>query len=83
VTLSGFPNSAWDQCYRLGYTWTVSGVGPSRNTGGWPPDIIRGVIYTNPNQPNHVDFAYDATNGTTSNGWIIRTNKGLHKVPGQ
>jgi len=57
-----------------GLRWTMRSIGPSYSNPGapgpviWPPDIMTSKI------PNGV---YDATNGTKSQGWITRTNKGI------
>ena len=57
-----------------GLRWTMRSIGPSYVNPGapsgyiWPPDIMTSKI------PNGV---YDATNGTKSQGWITRTNKGI------
>ena len=54
-----------------GYLWHLRTVGPSHKYWGvWPEDIIAA---------GSSDYIYDATNGTKSPGWIIRTNKGFYK----
>jgi prepilin-type N-terminal cleavage/methylation domain-containing protein len=59
------------QALSNGYLWHLRTVGPShRFWGVWPEDIIAA---------GSSDYIYDATNGTKSAGWIIRTNKGFYK----
>ena len=57
-----------------GFTWCLNSIGPSRNaaTGG-PANIVIGLIYPAPGQTL---YHYDPSNGTTSWGYILRTNKG-------
>jgi prepilin-type N-terminal cleavage/methylation domain-containing protein len=54
-----------------GYQWHLRTVGPSHKFWGVYPESIMdaGVC----------DYIYDATNGTSSAGWIVRTNKGFYK----
>ena len=53
----------------LGYIWQVRSFGPSRTLYAteWPPKVLVGYVDA------HV---YDASNGTISQGHIVRTNKG-------
>lgn len=56
--------------YRRGYTWMIRSVGPS---------MVQPALY--PSQflgSEDVRYVYDPTNGTTSVGWILRTNKGMY-----
>ncbi len=61
--------------YSRGYKWVLMGVGPARLysfPGAW--FLIAGMGTPGPNQETTV---YDPTNGTSSRGWIVRTNKGI------
>lgn len=57
-----------------GYTWVVGGIGPSRNYA------FSGLF----NMLTNINFnllqtttVYDPSNGTVSEGWMVRTNKGI------
>ncbi|MCX7016760.1 MAG: hypothetical protein NTW86_30085, partial [Candidatus Sumerlaeota bacterium] len=78
-------NNAWCVAYRLGYTWAFYSVGPSRNTSGGVQNVVQLGFGPNPAtlDPDVTYYAYDPTNGTVSEGWIIRTNKGVFTAPGQ
>jgi len=54
-----------------GYLWHVRSVGPSHKFCGVYPE---GMM-----EAGTTEYIYDATNGTKSSGWIIRTNKGFYK----
>ncbi|MCX7013055.1 MAG: prepilin-type N-terminal cleavage/methylation domain-containing protein [Candidatus Sumerlaeota bacterium] len=73
-TSKGSPNSKERQAMGLGYTWVMMGVGPDMNqaqNGVW--NFLLGGAW-NPGQERE---AYDPTNGTVSEGMIVRTNKGI------
>jgi type II secretion system protein G len=60
-----------------GFTWEMHSAGPYAFRGvDWSNDYYQGnstPIIINGGLPNYL---YDATNGTKSIGWLIRTNKG-------
>ena len=58
-----------------GYTWSLSSKGPARNeqNPANPNNTIREVNILRGRGDYYI---YDATNGTSSRGFIIRTNKG-------
>ena len=66
------------ECLRLGYMWALRSAGPQRNEGGSMYSVLLGRYNTNPNATTCV---YDATNGTMSSGWIMRSNKGVIARP--
>ena len=55
------------EAYELGFHWSIKSFGPAR----WPPVGGADALL-----PGRIDWLYDATNGTKSEGIIIRTNKG-------
>ena len=60
-----------------GYRWSLFSVGPNRtNKSPYPWQMFSYPVTKNANHlPNGV---YDSTNGTTSWGYIIRSNKGIY-----
>ena len=68
-------NAKFRNSLTLGYRWSLTSPGPAQRYG--PPfewDMFSYPVSLNPAYaPTNV---YDATNGTTSIGFIIRTNKG-------
>ncbi|OPZ20102.1 MAG: Type II secretion system protein G precursor [candidate division BRC1 bacterium ADurb.BinA364] len=67
------------QAFLKGYVWAVRGLGPQANEAGGIANVLIGQMFTTGLQ---TDTIYDATNGTVSMGWIIRSNKGFCTVPG-
>ena len=60
----------------LGYMWSMTSVGPSQKYAS--PFEWEMFAYPVTLLPAHAPTnVYDATNGTTSQGFIIRTNKGM------
>ena len=67
---SNFTNAFEQKIGSHGYTFCLDSPGPSKMTGNaGTRDILLGRFIGR--------WAYDATNGTMSHGWILRTNKGL------
>ncbi len=67
------------KAYAAGFLWALYSIGPMRNVGtGGTANICAGIVYTAPNQ---VIYHYDPTNGTSSSGYIVRTNKGDFSGP--
>ncbi len=65
-----------------GYSWVVWSPGPKRVNSGLVAQILLGTApatFTNDNAL----AVYDASNGTTSAGLIMRTNKGIFTTPKQ
>ncbi len=61
--------------YNRGYVWTIQGAGPARIyswPGVWPMIVGAGAP-----GPQKETCVYDPSNGTVSQGWIVRTNKGV------
>ena len=66
--------------YQDGYTWSMSSAGPERKTMMmW--FALNGVDPAN--AQGHIVFAYDPSNGTVSEGFVGRTNKGEFKEVNQ
>ena len=63
-----------DDLTALGYTWLLWSVGPKRESQG---ANIQNVIKSKYDASIGKLYVYDATNGTNSVGYIMRTNKGL------
>lgn len=59
-----------------GYTWVWRSVGPSRTSVTNVPGILLGRPALTGNRAWQNNYIYDPTNGTVSQGAIIRTNKG-------
>ena len=59
-----------------GYYWTITSPGPARTYGTPFEWGMIGFLCGSGNVKNAPNAVYDATNGTTSIGYIIRTNKG-------
>jgi len=58
-----------------GYQWALYSIGPMRNSAtGGSANIVIGRVYNTASQ--HTLFHYDPSNGTVSQGYILRTNKG-------
>jgi len=77
----------------MGYMWSLSSIGPYRKgarfdlndtNSPWEPRVISGQIATGGlDEYGEKDYIYDPTNGISSFGLIIRTNKGhFTGVPG-
>ena len=64
----------WDKPIQRGYTWGINSIGPILNRQG-PVfrNVLRGIMNKGIDSRT---FIYDATNGTKSDGFILRTNKG-------
>lgn len=60
--------------YGRGYTWILGGAGPARNYAF--PTMWGLITGTGNPKPGHTVACYDPSNGTISEGWIVRTNKG-------
>ncbi len=70
----GYPYSRFEDINNAGYAWSLSSAGPEKSQMMmWY--ALDGVDPASAN--NHIIFAYDATNGTVSEGFIARTNKGV------
>ncbi|MCX7014114.1 MAG: hypothetical protein NTW86_16450 [Candidatus Sumerlaeota bacterium] len=78
LTNNGNPPEVID-AMELGYKWALRSAGPLRNENGNVYYVLTGTPQANPAVTN---CSYDPTNGTTSIGWILRTNKGQFTVPG-
>ncbi len=69
----GGANSAVRRALGNGYTYAMRSLGPSRiHQSPW----VGTILSSDSTSPNFV-AVYDATNGTKSKGFIIRTNKGF------
>ena len=63
--------------YAAGYSWVVYSAGPS-NKAFSPWVLYAGFGDNDPSTPGaDLGRVYDSTNGTTSFGFILRTNKGV------
>ena len=62
-------------------SWTLFSFGPARNAWGGVADIIVGNVDNY--DPARTRCSYDPSNGTISQGWIIRSNKGGFTVPSE
>lgn len=62
------------QCFRMGYHYAVQSKGPARTNSSF------GGLHSH--LANKTGFVYDSTNGTRSEGTIIRTNKGISDALG-
>ena len=70
----GFAYDRFVRIFEAGYRWSISSAGPERSQMMmWY--ALDGVEPADSN--NHIVFAYDPTNGTISEGFIARTNKGV------
>jgi prepilin-type N-terminal cleavage/methylation domain-containing protein len=56
-------------CKQHGFTWAIASAGPAKSLAGNFQKFLLGE----PDQPT----IYDPTNGTVSQIWIVRTNKGI------
>ena len=66
---------------KLGYMWAMVSPGPSATKGA--PSAWAMFSYPISQNPAHApNSCYDATNGTTSAGWIIITNQGFYDGAG-
>ena len=63
--------------YLLGYAWVLSSVGPARIPKTDTAGQSENKMLYNPD-PAIGLYIYDPTNGTTSIGRILRTNKGIY-----
>ncbi|MCX7011153.1 MAG: hypothetical protein NTW86_01065, partial [Candidatus Sumerlaeota bacterium] len=68
-------NAAWYYPRLRGYTWVLNSLGPNLRAPG--PNIIEVLRGTTDVSKT---LTYDPTNGTVSEGYIIRTNKGDYVV---
>ena len=64
-----------DRCEAMGYRWYMCSMGPAKQlttpegiTKNQPTNLLAGQL--------PLGCVYDPSNGTTSFGWIVRTNKG-------
>jgi prepilin-type N-terminal cleavage/methylation domain-containing protein len=72
-TFEGFAYNRFISITETGYKWSMSSAGPERSQMMmWY--ALDGVDPASAN--NHIVFAYDPTNGTVSEGFVGRTNKG-------
>lgn len=66
--------------YRMGFIWYMFSPGPGLTQPKAPwPDYLLGAThpeYSGPFTPT--DRLYESSNGMTSEGWIVRTNKGVY-----
>ena len=64
----------WDKPIQRGYLWGINSTGPILNRQG-PVfrNVLRGIMNKGIDSRT---FIYDSTNGTKSDGFILRTNKG-------
>ncbi len=74
------PTYSWGRDYARGYRWSIYGIGPSRNTAGAIQNLID---FGNGLSTGQTYAAYDPSNGTVSQGWVIRTNKGIFTTPNE
>lgn len=71
----GFPQNRYRRVRAKGYTWSISSAGPERSQMMmW--FALDGEPFLTSN--NHIIYPYDPTNGTVSEGFIGRTNKGVY-----
>ena len=76
--LHGFNRGAAIKVNERGYTWALYSFGPSIT-----PCSIQNVLqgkFQVPNPAKMTAFTYDPTNGSASQGVIVRTNKGEHAI---
>ena len=66
----------------MGKSWFLAGYGPSRDFGGAPARAVAMLPSTGTaaNQLGYPDLFYDATNGTISFGYLIRSSAGIEPV---
>jgi len=70
-------NGYWINAFENGFTWCLRSWGPSREGyAPWPAQILGSTGAVGANN------IYDASNGTVSVGYILRTNKGEYTGPG-
>ncbi|HUT23612.1 MAG TPA: prepilin-type N-terminal cleavage/methylation domain-containing protein [Sumerlaeia bacterium] len=62
------------RCYAMGYTWATQSKGPAKSNS------IYGGLHSH--LADRTGFVYDPSNGTRSEGTIIRTNKGVSDANG-
>jgi len=76
-TSNTFSKHNWWRARQRGYTWGLNSMGPALNRISSITfiDVLRGLT-----AQQERTFVYDPTNGTVSQGFIIRTNKGEYKV---
>jgi len=72
-------NNQWARAHRAGYAWALRSLGPRRNNNGSLVQVLNGDP---PTFVGDTDCAYDPSNGTVSEGWVIRTNKGVFSTAG-
>jgi prepilin-type N-terminal cleavage/methylation domain-containing protein len=77
---NGYPYDRFEDIARMGYRYSLSSAGPERSQMMmWY--ALDGVPA--PQANNHVVYAYDPSNGTVSEGFVARTNKGVFKEVNQ
>lgn len=64
-----------------GYSWVVWSVGPRRINSGLIAQILVGYPSPPVNQPLSPTCVYDPSNGTVSQGVVMRTSKGVFTGP--
>ena len=77
--LKDLPSAGWTSAnsriaFGFGYTWCLSSDGPLYSAEGH-------ATITFPDPIGQIRLCYDATNGTKSYGFILRTNKGESPTP--
>ncbi len=71
---NGHPYLRFNRIRNAGYIWSLSSAGPAGSTMPmW--HALDGEVFANAN--NHIIYAYDPTNGSVSEGFVARTNKGV------
>ncbi|MBI1290620.1 prepilin-type N-terminal cleavage/methylation domain-containing protein [bacterium] len=76
----GYAYSRYVSIQRKGYVWSISSASPNRQQQQmWY--ALDGVAPASANQ--QVVFPYDPTNGTISEGFVGRTNRGVYKEVNQ
>ncbi len=78
-------NATPRQAHEQGYDWVLWSIGPKRVNSGLIAYILLGTAGL-PNMASSGEliprWVYDPSNGTTSAGIIMRTNKGIFTQPG-
>jgi len=82
TTQSGFSNSK--KINGRGFNWMTLSLGPARSTRAGLTISMTSTLLGKPGRttglgyyPNYPGVFYDPTNGTMSQGWLVRTNKGI------
>ncbi len=84
-TYNSMENPNWragnyQYAYDVGFTWYMFSPGPSNSYGApWPDYLLAANNPSYSGQPdNPTDRVFETSNGLTSDGWIIRSNKGAY-----